>query len=104
RSRQGWVEVRVGDYQFDNTADDSASGEYNAATEELYEPPSEMTVDDDPDALRATLWLLTDARYKAALAALNQKRGVRATRVVEDETLPSFAKETVAPPLVDPAA
>ncbi len=104
RTRQAFVEVRVGDYQFDNTADDRAAGEYNAAAEELYQPVEAMPIDDDADALRASLWLLTDARYKAGLAALNQKRGARATRLVEDETLPSFAREPVAPPHVDPAA
>src|SRR5262249_3902329 len=49
------------------------------------------------------LWLLTDSRYKAALATLNQRRGVRATTVVEDENLPSFAKLDGPPPhVVDP--
>jgi TldD protein len=103
RARQAYVEVRVGDYRFDNTADSSAAGDFNAATEELYEPDADVPLDDDADAIRGTLWLLTDTRYKAALAALNQKRGVRATTVVEDETLPSFSREPVPPPHVDPA-
>ncbi len=103
RTRQAYVEVRVGGYQFDNTADSSAAGDYNAASEELYEPAAEMTIDADREALRGQLWLLTDSRYKAALAALNQKRGVRATTVVEDESLPSFAKVPAPAPHVDPA-
>src|SRR6266567_4623273 len=50
---------------------------------EIHEPQPEAPIDDDPAALRATLWLLTDTRYKAALSTLNQRRGVRATTVVE---------------------
>ena len=90
--RQAYVEVRVGSYQFDNTADSQAGGEWAALNEELYQPDAEIPLDDDADALRGTLWLLTDARYKAALSALNQKRGTRATKVVEDEKLGSFAR------------
>jgi predicted Zn-dependent protease len=92
RARQAYVELRVGDYQFDNTAGATAQPELQPTTEELYEPSANVPVDDDAEALRGTLWLITDARYKAALAALNQKRGVRATTVVDDEKLPSFAK------------
>src|SRR5688572_9741946 len=36
RARQAYVEVRVGDYRFDNTADARAAGDFNAAAEELY--------------------------------------------------------------------
>src|SRR5262249_25190297 len=92
RARQAYVEVRVGDYQFDNTAGEKAAGEYNLASEDLYEPGDELPTDDDALALRGALWLLTDPRYKAALATLHQKRGVRATRAVEDETLASFSR------------
>jgi predicted Zn-dependent protease len=102
RTRQAYVEVRVGSYQFDNTADASAAGDWNQANEEIYQPGAEIPLDDDGDALRGTLWLLTDTRYKAALAALNQKRGARATKVVEDEKLPAFAKTAVQTG-VDPA-
>jgi TldD protein len=95
QGRQAYVEVRVGSYQFDNTADTQAGGEWTALNEELYQPDAEIPLDDDADALRGTLWLLTDARYKAALSALNQKRGTRATKVIEDESLGSFAKVPV---------
>lgn len=92
RGRQAYVEVRVGDYEFDNTADDQLEGEWDDDGDALYEPGADLPLDDDPDALRAVLWLLTDARYKAAVSMLNHKRGRRATRVVEDEGVPSFAR------------
>jgi predicted Zn-dependent protease len=91
-NRQAYVEVRVGDYKFDNTADEQISGGADAAADAVYEPGSDMAIDDDAAALRGQLWLLTDTRYKQALAALNLKRGQRATSMVEDADLPSFAR------------
>lgn len=102
-NRQAYVEVRVGDYLFDNTADVTPTNDLQPMNDEVYEPGAEVPIDDDADALRGTLWLLTDSRYKAALSTLNQRRGVRATTVVEDETLPSFAKPVEPlPRAVDP--
>ena len=94
--RQGAVEVRVGDYKFDNTADDSAERAFDMEDFERYEPPSLVPIDNSPDALRASLWLLTDTRYKQALATLHKKRGARVTKMVEDESMPSFSREKSA--------
>jgi len=96
RVRQGAVEVRVGSYQFDNTADDSAEKLFDVDDFDRYEPPMFAPIDDDVDAVRATLWLQTDARYKQALAALHKKRGTRVTKMVEDEKMPSFSHEKAA--------
>jgi TldD protein len=90
--RQAHVEVRVGDYQLDNTSSEHEI--FDLSDPDSWEPPSQTTLDDDPQALRNTLWLLTDAKYKRALADYAKKRGRRATAVVEDESLPSFSKET----------
>lgn len=92
RSRHAYVEVRVGGYAFDNTADEGTEWGGGGGGDELYDPGVELPLDDDGDALRGALWLITDARYKAALSLLNEKRGHRATAVVEDESLPSFAQ------------
>jgi TldD protein len=92
RTRQAYVEVRVGEYQFDNTADAPIEGAWDPTSDALYEPGSDIPIDDDPQAIRGLLWLLTDARYKAALSALHLKRGHRATTVVEDESVASFAR------------
>ena len=93
RQRQTYVEVRVGDYQFDNFANESG-GEpmFDLNDFEKYAPSTDAPIDNDMQALRGTLWLLTDYKYKRALAALNKKRGQRATEVVEDEQVASFAK------------
>jgi predicted Zn-dependent protease len=102
--RQGAVEVRVGSYQFDNTADDSSEKAFDIDDFDRYEPPMFAPMDDNVDAIRATMWLQTDARYKQALAALHKKRGSRVTKMVEDEKMPSFSHEkparAVDPPIV----
>lgn len=91
-SRHAWVQVRVGDYALDNTSNEGETGLDDGGLE-LYQPPAEAPLDDDPTALRAALWLLTDHEYKQALSAYARKRGRRATEVPEDEDLPSFARE-----------
>jgi len=92
RNRQAYAEVRVGDYQLDNTSSDREAA-FDVGDPDAYEPPTDAPLDDDVDGLRATLWLLTDAKYKKALGAYAKKRGKRATTVVEDENLPSFSRE-----------
>ncbi len=101
RARQAHVEARVGDYQFDNTADDTAEKMFDMDDLDRYDPPSAAPIDGDVDALRATLWLQTDVKYKRALSLLHKKRGARVTKVVEDETVASFSKEDAAR-VVDP--
>jgi predicted Zn-dependent protease len=93
RARQATVEARVGDYQFDNTADDSTERMFDVDDFDRYDPPIATPIDEDVDALRATLWLQTDVKYKRALALLHKKRGSRVTTVVEDESIPSFSRE-----------
>jgi TldD protein len=94
-TRQAWAEVRVGDYQFDNTSSDREL-QFDLGDADSWDPPTEAPLDDDPEALRGTLWLLTDAKYKKALGAYAKKRGKRATTISEDESLPSFSREPAA--------
>jgi TldD protein len=102
RARQASVEARVGDYMFDNTADDSTDKMFDIDDFDRYEPPVAAPLDDDVDALRATLWLQTDVKYKRALALLHKKRGARVTNVVEDESVASFSKEQPAKSIDSP--
>jgi predicted Zn-dependent protease len=94
-SRQAWAEVRVGDYQFDNTSSDREL-QFDLGDADSWDPPTDAPLDDDPQALRGTLWLLTDSKYKKALGAYAKKRGKRATTISEDESLPSFSREPAA--------
>ena len=93
QARHASVEVRVGDYKFDNTADDGAERTFDMDDFERYDPPIVAPLENDIEAIRGSLWLQTDAKYKQALSALHKKRGKRVTEVVEDSTLPSFSKE-----------
>ena len=94
-ARQTYVEVRVGDYQLDNTSSDRELA-FDVGDNEQWDPPTDTPIDDDPQAIRATLWLLTDSKYKHALSAYAKKRGKRATTITEDENLPSFSREPAA--------
>ena len=68
-SRQLFVELRVGDYGFDNTNFRSmASG--GAMRPNI----AALSVDDDYDTLRRQIWLATDTAYKRALDQLAGKR------------------------------
>ncbi len=98
------VEVRAGSYQFDNTADDSPDKMFDMDDFDRYEPTAEAPIDDDPDVLRAALWLQTDNKYKKALSLLHKKRGSRVTNMVEDETVASFSREEPARAIDPPLA
>jgi len=72
RGRSLEVEVRVGDYKFDN------SGSSGSAFFNPYEAYSEsgMALDDDYDSIRRTLWLMSDSKYKRAIEELEKKKAV----------------------------
>ncbi|MCB9785504.1 MAG: TldD/PmbA family protein [Deltaproteobacteria bacterium] len=72
-SRDAWVDVRVGGYDFDSSEDDMAEWPY----EDDYEPPTSVPIDGDAAGLRHTLWLLTDLRYKQALSSYMKLKGQR---------------------------
>ncbi len=64
RARHPQVQVRVGDYQFDNT-DSVYSGRARLGM---------LPIDDDYGVIRAELWLSTDGLYKAASDQFTRKR------------------------------
>ena len=62
------VEVRIGNYTFDNTGHVN-SGQYNGARFDGSWP-----LDDNYQNLRDSFWLTTDRVFKAALASIGRKR------------------------------
>lgn len=84
RFRSPAVQVRVGDYEFDNT---NGGGRGRGASYEL----SGFPLDDDPLVIRHYLWLETDSAYKGAVQSIAQKRAARRSVNVSDQ-LPDFAK------------
>lgn len=74
KSRVLTTNVKVGDYNFDNTHE--FKGDYSLSERnEVYS--SLLPVEDEPDAIKQTLWRATDQAYKNALSAyaglLNRK-------------------------------
>ncbi|MDD5628631.1 MAG: metallopeptidase TldD-related protein, partial [Elusimicrobia bacterium] len=84
--REARVQVRVGDYSFDNTNfvpagfGSGGSGLANAS------------FDDDYDSLRFALWSLTDQTYKNALECLAKKKAFR-EKHQDAESQPDFSRE-----------
>jgi TldD protein len=78
------LQLRVGDYKFDNT--NFAGGGGRGASYAL----SGFPLDDDPDVIRQYLWLETDSAYKGALQAIARKRSALRS-VTVSEQLPDFA-------------
>ncbi len=79
------VQVRVGDYEFDNT--NGGGGRGRGASYDLTGFP----LDDDPLVIRHYLWLETDSAYKGAVQSIAQKRASRRSVNVTDQ-LADFAK------------
>src|SRR5690606_38995238 len=88
-ARKAWVDVRVGDYSFDSSEDP----ELDWLQEGLYEPSDALPVEDSDAALRHTLWLQTDLRYKQALASYLKLKGQRVYKTDDDVDTkrPSFS-------------
>jgi predicted Zn-dependent protease len=88
RARLLDVEVRVGDYVFDNTHQIRGGGGGGGRTGSIV-----MPLDDDVDALRSVIWLETDRRYKAAVEQMIRAKANRATRVEEEDISNDFSLE-----------
>ena len=89
RGRVARVTVRVGDYK-----SDSSGGRGDGAVE--------MTaLDNDPIALRSSLWAATDQAYKSAIAAYAQKQAAL-KQVQTPPQADDFSKETPVISLAEP--
>ncbi len=90
RSRRLRVELRVGSYEFDNIG--SQSSRFDFSHLPGYRGSSGAPLDDDPQALRNSLWLKTDESYKSALKAYLKRKSKKVTEVQEDKEPDSFSK------------
>jgi predicted Zn-dependent protease len=83
------VDVRVGDYQLDNTHSAGADSMFrmfgNIATE--------IPIENDIDAIRAQLWIVTDKRFKKALEDYDKIKSNRSLKVEEEDQSADFSKE-----------
>ena len=90
-SRQGrqrvlFAQVRVGDYEFDNSEFVTGNGV----------PPSgiieQTIIDNDYGTMRRAFWLATDAAYKQSVEVLARKRAYVENKI-RNEEIPDFSQE-----------
>jgi hypothetical protein len=96
KSQRGnvYVETRVGDYSFDNTA--FSEEPFNWFSEEnIYRVADAAPLDGDETALRTLLWIATDEKYRNAAASYYQKKGRVAVKAKDKdkEGVDAFSKE-----------
>lgn len=89
RNRYVYAEVRVGDYSFDNFA----NIDNEAFRLQEYTLDRRAPLDANPEALRGTLWQVTDAAYKKALSDYLTKKGGAVYATEEKTAVPSLSKE-----------
>jgi microcin-processing metallopeptidase PmbA/TldD-like protein len=92
RSRRINVEVRVGNYELDNTNFVSFGFEMSGMTG-VFSGNAQLPLDDDYSELRRQMWLATDGTYKKAVGDLARKKAALQNKVDTDQT-PDFTKET----------
>jgi len=87
------IDVRVGDYDFDNTH--QIRGQRGGNSAQAFSYPVLMPLDDDADALRSVIWLETDRKYKAAVERFIQVKANRAIKVEEEDTSADMSRQSV---------
>jgi len=82
------IDLRVGDYAFDNThALRGAGGGERASTS------TQVPLENDPQAIRELLWLQTDLRYKRTLEMLARVKANAQVRAEQEDKSSDFSSE-----------
>jgi TldD protein len=89
RQRFATVEIRVGDYNVDNTH--PIRGDARAMSNRLS--PVSLPVTDEEKPIRLALWRATDRTYKAATEALTRVKTNIAAKVKDDDPAPDYSRE-----------
>jgi hypothetical protein len=89
RQRLATVEVRVGDYELDNTR--PIRGDARAMSNRLVQVSLPLTDDERP--IRLALWRATDRSYKQASEALTRVRTNVAAKVQDEHPAADFSRE-----------
>lgn len=93
--RQLYGEVRVGDYQMDNSSSQSSRGSWGPDMDTIkYLDYNDLPIEDDLDAIRVKIWRLTDLKFKNALADYLAKKAAAVYRENPDAELADFSQET----------
>ena len=91
KNRRLRVEIRVGDHHLDNIGEKTS--EFDFSWTPGFRASRWGPLDDDPSALRNSLWLLTDEVYKSALKGFMKIKSRTVTEVANKEFAGSFTKE-----------
>jgi TldD protein len=86
------ADVRVGSYDLDSSGRDPLQA-FLGEEGQTWSAPREAPLDDDPQALRNALWLVTDEKYKEALSSYFKKKSKGVYRAEEADRAPSFTRE-----------
>jgi predicted Zn-dependent protease len=86
------IDVRVGDYDLDNTH--QIRGQRGGNNGQAFSYPVLMPLDNDVDALRSVIWLETDRKYKAAVERFIQVKANRTIKVDEEDTSADMSRQT----------
>ena len=89
RARILQAQVRVGDYDFDNSEFVAGGGFQGAPAAGVT---TQTVIDDDYESIRHALWLTTDSAYKQSVEQLARKRAFVQNKVRGDQ-IPDFSKE-----------
>ncbi|MEO0123288.1 MAG: metallopeptidase TldD-related protein [candidate division WOR-3 bacterium] len=87
RKREIFVDLRVGNYQLDNSNFICQTGSSRVIEAERTDLP----IEDEYFALRHAIWLVTDGTYKKALEKLARKKAYYQNKQTTD-TIPDFSK------------
>jgi len=92
KRRTAYVDLRVGDYNFDN----SNFMCQTRSSRIIGSEDTDLPIEDDYDAIRNALWLVTDGTYKKALEELSRKKATLQNRP-RQEQIPDFSKAPSCP-------
>ena len=92
RSRLLDIDMRVGDYQLDNTHEVRGAMPFGRLPD--FSGPVAIPLEDDIDAIKSILWLHTDRKYKAAADQLVKVRTNQAVTVDEEDASADFSRES----------
>jgi predicted Zn-dependent protease len=87
------ADVRVGDYDVDNTHKLRGGGGGFDPTDFLLRMATPLSLEDDPEAIAHTLWLTTDRKFKAAANKYQQVLTNLKTKVAEEDKSGDLTRE-----------
>jgi TldD protein len=86
------VDVRVGSYDLDSSGRDELSM-FLGQEGQTWFAPKDAPVEDDPQALRNALWLVTDEKYKEALSSYFKRKSKGVYRSDDPDRAPSLSRD-----------